>query len=122
NGTNVAAGLGYRLTPQPAGNYLDPDAATGGKLTDGFANFAWSDMVGWQHPGDRIHIDIDLGAPIALDEVVVDFMRSDISAVELPAALSVSVSGDGANYLPVGAEVTWAEAAVVTDTAVRDPI
>src|SRR5690606_34166246 len=53
-GENIAAGLGYALEPSPAGNYLDPDATTGGKLTDGFANFAWSDMVGWQHPGDRI--------------------------------------------------------------------
>ena len=121
-GTNLVAGLGYSLTPPPAGNYLDPDAATGGKLTDGFANFAWSDMVGWQNPGDRILIDIDLGAPTAIDEVVVDFMRSDISAVELPSALSVSVSGDGSNYLPVGTAVTWAETVGATDTEARDPI
>ena len=52
-GTNVVAGLvtGSRHT---RGNYLDPDATTGGKLTDGLANFAWVDMVGWQNPGDRI--------------------------------------------------------------------
>ena len=121
-GSNAAAGLGYTLTPAPAGNYLDPDAASGGKLTDGFANFAWSDMVGWQNPGDRILIDIDLGAPTAIAEVVVDFMRSDISGVELPAALAVSVSGDGSNFLPVGASVTLAETAGATDTAERDPI
>jgi hypothetical protein len=121
-GTNIAAGLAYRVTPPPAGNYLDPDAATGGKLTDGFANFAWSDMVGWQNPGDRIIIDIDLGAPTPIDEVVVDFMRSDISGVELPSALAVSVSGDGANYLSIGTPATWAEASTSPDSAARDPI
>jgi len=121
-GANLVAGFGYRVTPPPAGNYLDPDAATGGKLTDGLANFAWSDMVGWQNPGDRILIDIDLGSPTAIDEVVVDFMRSDISAVELPSALAVSVSGDGSNYLPVGTPATWAEATGGTDTSTWDPI
>jgi len=121
-GTNVVAGLGYRVTPAPAGNYLDPDAATGGKLTDGFANFAWSDMVRWQNPGDRIVIDFDLGSPTPIDEVVVDFMRSDVSAVELPTAVAVSVSGDGSNYLSVGSPATWAEASSGPDTGTWDPI
>src|SRR5690606_20803150 len=90
-GENVASGLGYALQPAPAGNYLDPDAATGGKLTDGFANFAWADMVGWQLPGERIVIDMDLGAPTPVDAVEVDFMRSDISGVELPASIAIAV-------------------------------
>lgn len=121
-GENVAASLGYKVTPAPAGNYLDPDAATGGKLTDGFANFAWSDMVGWQNPGDRIIIDLDLGRPTPLEQVVVDFMRSDISGVELPASFSVAVSSDGQNYLPIGTPATWGEASSGPDTDVWDPI
>lgn len=121
-GENVAAGLGYALQPAPAGNYLDPDAATGGKLTDGFANFAWSDMVGWQLPGEQIVIDFDLGAPTPVDAVEVDFMRSDISGVELPASIAVSVSGDGANYLPMGQPVAWGGASSGPDLTTWDPI
>lgn len=121
-GTNVAAGLGYKLTPAPAGNYLDPDAATGGKLTDGFANFAWSDMVGWQNPGDRIIIDFDLGSPTPVESVEVTFMRSDVSAVELPASFSVSVSADGANYLPLGSPAAWGDAPSDQDVADWDPL
>ncbi len=121
-GENVAAGLGYALEPAPAGNYLDPDAATGGKLTDGYANFAWADMVGWQHPGEQIVIDLDLGDVTALEAVEVDFMRSDISGVELPASLTVSVSGDGSHYLALGQPVTWGEASSGPDLANWDPL
>lgn len=121
-GENVAAGLGYSLTPAPAGNYLDPDARSGGKLTDGFANFAWSDMVGWQHPGDRILIGFDLGAPTPLDEVAVDFMRSDISAVEVPSGFRVSVSADGETFLPLGQVATWGEDAVIADAGDWNPL
>lgn len=119
--TNVAAGLGYKVSPPPAGNYLDPTAATGGKLTDGLANFAWADMVGWQNPGDRIVIDFDLGRPMELTSVVVDFMRSDISGVELPSALAVSTSADGAVFEPLGLAVTWAGVAEVASEP-RDPL
>src|SRR5690554_3937925 len=79
---NIAAGSGYALSPAPAGNYLDPEVASGGKLTDGFANFAWSDMVGWQNAGDVITVDFDLGQETQLDSVEAVFMRSDISGVE----------------------------------------
>lgn len=121
-GENVATGLGYKVNPAPAGNYLDPDAATGGKLTDGFANFAWSDMVGWQNPGDRIVIDLDLDQPTPVEQVVIDFMRSDVSGVELPTSFSVAFSSDGQNYLPIGSPATWGAASSGPDTAAWDPI
>lgn len=125
---DVSAGLGYTLAPAPAGNYLDPDAAKGGKLTDGLANFAWADMVGWQNPGDRITITFELaaaGEARLFDAVAVQFMRSDISAVELPAAVAVSVSSDGQDFLPVGAPATWdapAASTAAAERAERDPI
>ncbi len=123
NGRNVVAGRGYALTPGPSGTYLDPNAATGGKLTDGSANFAWSDMVGWQLPAGEIVIDFDLGEPTAFDSVEVQFMRSDVSAVELPAAIAVSVSGDGAHYLSLGRPAGWHDGeAAGADMRTWDPI
>ncbi|MCC6311120.1 MAG: DUF4434 domain-containing protein [Trueperaceae bacterium] len=122
-GRDVVAGRGYVLTPGPSGTYLDPDAATGGKLTDGSANFAWSDMVGWQSPGGEIVVDFDLGEPTAFDRVEVQFMRSDVSAVELPAAVAVAVSGDGSRYLNLGQPAGWnAGTTAGTDMGTWDPI
>ncbi len=105
---NIAAGRGYTVDPQPAGNYLDPDAAVGGKLTDGYSNFAWTDMVGWQSPGEAITIDF--------------FMRSDVSSVDLPASIAVSVSADGETYLSLGAPSTWDSGASSANAATGDPI
>ncbi len=122
-GENVVLGKGYSLTPAPAGNYLDPGAAAGGKLTDGFANFAWADMVGWQNPGDRVLIAIDLGAEVRVDEIEVDFMRSEISAVQLPEGFNVGASVDGTTYVTVGS-AAWGETPSVgsAEAEVRDPI
>ena len=108
-GQNVAQGLAYDLAPSPDGRYPDPDAGMGGKLTDGRANFAWSDMVGWVLP-DAIRIDLTFPGEVALERVEIDFMRSDISGVELPSGIEVHVSSDGANYAPRGEPVTWGAA------------
>ncbi len=122
-GRNVVAGRGYALTPAPSGTYLDPNAATGGKLTDGSANFAWQDMVGWQLPGGEIAVDFDLGEPTAFDRVEVQFMRSDVSAVELPASIAISVSGDGSHYLSLGRPAGWNDATTTgADMRSWDPI
>lgn len=122
-GRNIVAGRGYALTPGPSGTYLDPDAAAGGKLTDGSANFAWSDMVGWQLPGGEIAIDFDLGEPTAFDRVEVQFMRSDVSAVELPSAIAISVSSDGSHYLSLGKPVGWNDGPTAgADMLTWDPI
>gem|GEM_PF-569512 len=112
-GENVAAGLGYRTAPAPDARYPDPDAAQGGKLTDGRANFAWPDMVGWAHPGDRITIDLDLGQPREVERVEVDFMRSDVSAVELPSGFRVAGSADGSAFDELGA-IAWGSVEAVT--------
>jgi hypothetical protein len=101
-GDEVAAGVGYRLVPAPDARYPDPDAAQGGKLTDGRANFAWPDMVGWAHPGDRITIDLDLGEVRAVERVEVVFMRSDVSGVELPSTIRVAGSDDGTAFDELG--------------------
>ena len=119
DGGNVAAGLGYRVAPVPDARYPDPDAASGGKLTDGRANFAWPDMVGWANPGDRIAIDLDLGATRALERVEVDFMRSDVSAVELPGSIRVATSVDGAAWTEVGA-AAWGPVEPVAWEPLRD--
>lgn len=119
---NVVAGMGYKVAPPPAGNYLDPSAASGGKLTDGLANFAWSDMVGWQNPGERVVIDFDLGQPTNLTSVVVDFMRSDISGVELPTAFTVSSSQDGGTFTLIGEPATWGGRTDPVSAEPRDPI
>lgn len=111
-GTNVAGGSGYRVAPAPDARYPDPDAAQGGKLSDGRANFAWPDMVGWANPGDRITIDLDLGEPRDVERVEVDFMRSDVSGVELPSAIRIAGSGDGAAYVDLGVAAWGAVEAV----------
>ena len=111
-GENAAAGLGYRVAPAPDARYPDPDSAQGGKLTDGRANFAWPDMVGWAHPGDRIVIDIDLGRLRDVERVEVDFMRSDVSAVEFPSGFRVAASADGAAFAELGAAAWGAVEAV----------
>jgi len=121
-GTNVASGKGYSLSPAPSGTYLDPQADTGGKLTDGLANFAWSDMVGWQNPGDLIVVDLDLGAPTPLTAVDVEFMRSDVSGVELPVSFTVAASDDGVDYSPLGQPATWEDSAASVNVATWDPI
>ena len=121
-GSNVAAGLGYELTPAPAGTYLDPDAGHGGKLTDGLANFAWADMVGWQNPGEQIVITLDLGAPTPLEGVELDFMRSDVSGVELPAGFAVEVSADGQHFLGLGTPAGWSDDEATRASSTRDPI
>lgn len=120
DGSNIAAGLPYRLSPAPAGDYTDPGAHEGGKLTDGAANFAWADMVGWQNPGDRIVIDLELPEATAIQAVEADFMRSDTSAVELPAGFTVSASPDGSAWEQAGPQADWAAAA--GEDAPRDPI
>lgn len=111
-GENVATGLGYRATPPPDARYPDPDAAQGGKLTDGRANFAWPDMVGWAHPGDSITIDLDLGEVRGVERIEVDFMRSDVSGVELPGAIHMSASADGRTFDELGTAAWGAVAAV----------
>lgn len=108
-GQNVAQGLGYRVSPAPDGRYPDPDATMGGKLTDGSANFAWPDMVGWVLP-DEIRIDLTFPGDVSIERVEVDFMRSDISGVELPSGSMVQVSGDGATYAQLGESVSWGAA------------
>ena len=119
---NIAAGSGYALSPAPSGNYLDPGAASGGKLTDGFANFAWSDMVGWQHAGEAITVDFDLGSETQLDSVEAVFMRSDISGVELPASIQVLPSPDGSVYSAAGDSVGWSDVDSDVDMASWDPL
>ncbi|HEX7004579.1 MAG TPA: DUF4434 domain-containing protein [Trueperaceae bacterium] len=104
---NIVAGRGYTVEPAPAGNYLDPEAGSGGKLTDGLANFAWSDMVGWQNPGKQITIEFDFDEPTEVDAVEVDFMRSDISNVDLPSSIAIAASGDGERFLSLGQPVVW---------------
>jgi len=118
-GENIARGRPYTLNPAPDGRYPDPDAARGGKLSDGRANFAWGDMVGWANPGDRIVIDLDLGEPQSVEQVEVVFMRSDISAVEFPAGILVSGSADGASFRDLGS-ASWAPSVAVTREPLRD--
>jgi len=111
-GENASAGLGYRVAPPPDARYPDPDAAQGGKLTDGRANFAWPDMVGWAHPGERITIELDLGEERRVERIEVDFMRSDVSAVEFPSAFRVAASVDGAAFAELGTAAWGAVEAV----------
>lgn len=120
DGRLLSAGLAYRLTPAPDPRYPDADAARGGKLTDGRANFAWTDMVGWANPGERIVIDLDLGELLPLERVEIDFMRSDVSAVELPGGFSVAVSDDGAAFQTLAEVGGWGDAPA--DAPEREPL
>lgn len=122
DGRLLSRGLAYRLSPAPDLRYPDADAAQGGKLTDGLANFAWTDMVGWANPGDRIVIDLDLGQVLPLERIEIDFMRSDVSGVELPWGFSVAVSSgaDGADFSPLAEVSGWGDAPA--DVPEREPI
>lgn len=117
-GTNIAAGRAYRLSPAPDARYADAQAPGAGKLTDGLANYSWTDMVGWVLPGDRIRIDVDLGNEQAIDAVEVLFMRSDISSVELPSGYTVATSGDGEAYVSLGESASWQPSEIVA----REPL
>ena len=118
-GENVARGLGYRLVPAVDPRDPDPAAATGGTLTDGRANFAWADMVGWANPGDRIVVDLDLGASRMVERVDVVFMRSDVSAVELPARMLVASVDSPSSPRALGS-AGWGVVETVAHEPLRD--
>src|SRR5690606_22530072 len=85
---DVASGKQVAASRAPADGYPDPD---GLKLTDGSFEFAWGDMVGWEGP-DTISLVIDLGSiHETVSYVALKLMRSDGSAVALPASAIVSI-------------------------------
>lgn len=49
-------------------------------------------------------------------------MRSDISNVDLPASVGISVSADGSNFLPLGRPVTWSVETSGPDRATWNPL
>ncbi|MEW6227879.1 MAG: DUF4434 domain-containing protein [Bacillota bacterium] len=109
DGKNVAAGKPYTLDPSPSGNYQDPRAATGGKVTDGSFKFSWGDMVGFEYPKSNPAVVIDLGlAADGIVRVTGRFMRSEISAVGLPVHMKVSASSaQGGVFEAIDGDVSW---------------
>lgn len=98
--------LGKAYTVDPTAH---PSYPSNGKLTDGSANYSWGDMVGWQNPGKKIEIVIDLGDLTSIDSVSVKFMRSEISAVQIPSnGFEVFLSNDGKSFMAAG-KATWEE-------------
>ncbi len=108
-GTPVSIGADYTAQPEASERY-----PSNGKLTDGVATYSWGSMVGWQLPSEPIVITIDLGEPRAFDAVSVMFMRSEISAVQLPTkGFELRVSNDGTSFMTAG-RTSWEEHAVDT--------
>lgn len=94
----------YTTNPEPSQKY-----PANGKLTDGSANYAWGDMVGWQSPERPIEILIDLEGSTVIDSVYVKFMRSEISALQLPQkGFEVFLSNDGKTFMAAG-KANWSE-------------
>jgi len=110
---DVSAGKQVTASRAPGESYPDPD---GLKLTDGSYEFAWGDMVGWEGP-DPVSLVVDLGAiHDTISYVGLKVMRSDGSAVALPASAIVSVSEDGVLYEDVGMALDYLEGDVANDT------
>lgn len=110
---DVAAGKQVTASRAPGDGYPDTD---GLKLTDGSFEFAWGDMVGWEGP-DTISLVVDLGAiHDTISYVALKVMRSDGSAVAVPASAIVSVSEDGVLYEDVGMALDYLEGDVANDT------
>ncbi|HET8985570.1 MAG TPA: discoidin domain-containing protein [Trueperaceae bacterium] len=110
---DVATGKQVTVNRAPGEGYPDPD---GLKLTDGSFQFAWGDMVGWEGP-DTISLVVDLGAiHESISYVALKLMRSDGSAVALPASAIVSVSEDGVLYEDLGMALDYLEGDVPNDS------
>src|SRR5690606_35604428 len=110
---NVAADKPVAASRAPAEAYPDPD---GLKLTDGSYAFAWGDMVGFEGSAP-VTLTVDLGETYDyLSLVSLKVMRSDGSAVNVPANFIVSVSEDGVLYEDLGMATGFAEGEVPNDT------
>jgi hypothetical protein len=96
--TNISDGKSYTLSLPPAPAYPD----SGGELTNGAAPFDWTGQVGWSNQA-AVSVRVDLGVVNNnLLNFRAYFMRSTASSVNLPTAVSVSVSPDGGTYTLVG--------------------
>lgn len=76
---NIAPDSSYTFDTQPSPKYPD-----NGKIVDGKTQFSWSNMVGWDYPGKTVEIEFKFEHTIKIDSVSVVFLKSNISAVELP--------------------------------------
>lgn len=113
DGFNVSAGKQVQASRVAAEGYPDGD---GLKLTDGSYEFAWGDMVGWEGT-ETISLVVDLGElHDSISYVALKAMRSDGSAVSLPAYAIVSVSEDGVLYEDLGMALQYLEGDVANDT------
>jgi len=84
----------YALSVSPSAQYPDDSR----KLTDGVIAFTWAAQAGWYNSADAVYLTLDLGAPSSVSRVEVYAMRSDASAVNLPAEVTMALSADGASY------------------------
>ena len=95
---NLAAGRAVKSLTQFNPRYSDPGAAA---LTDGIFggrhfNAGW---LGYQ--GEDMIVEIDLGRPVQISRVSMNFLRDFVSWVFLPVEISISISDNGNNYRPV---------------------
>ena len=95
----ISLGAPYMLIPIPSESYPDEEDMT---VTDGLANYAWGDMIGFDNPEMNPTVIVDLGEPKMIEKVSADFMRSFASAVNLPQSLLVGISNDGENFEMIG--------------------
>ena len=76
---NIAPDSAYTFSVEPSKSYPD-----NGKIIDENSQYNWGSMVGWDYPGKTVEIDFDLKGNFTIDKVSINFLNSDISAVELP--------------------------------------
>lgn len=98
----VSVGKPYMLIPLPSDSYPDGDSV---KVTDGFARYSWSDMIGFDNPAINPTVIIDLLESTPVVKVSASFMRSFASAVNLPNSLLIETSEDGIEFKTVGLAV-----------------
>ncbi len=89
----------YGTQPPATGNYSDPSLT---KLTDGvigstdYQSYASGDWVGWSNV-DPV-ITFDLGAPVPLDSVFIDYLVGHRVGIHAPDEVLIEFSMDGSDY------------------------
>ena len=103
NSSNIAPDSIYEFNVEPSKKYPDD-----GKIVDEKSQYSWNSMVGWDYPGKMIEINFDLNESVFIDKVIITFLKSDISGVELPEdGYNVLLKTDGDYSEPLNA--SWNE-------------
>lgn len=97
---NKATGSSYTCTPLPSSEKVNPGIG----LTDGILGYA-RELRRWViFQADTVQITLDLGKQTPVNKVAFAFLWRPYDMLWPASALSVSVSGDGKTFTPVGSQ------------------